>query len=88
VTLEDHEISGVSATSATFAQHIPERSALGINAAAVDIWHSYYYLERGENAAFIWINRPKPGQAEAAEGAEQRIDTFINSFELTSKALR
>lgn len=88
ITLQDHEISGVSATSATFGQHIPERSALGINAAAVDIWHSYYYLERGDNAAFIWINRPQPDQPGAASGAEERIAAFIDSFELTEKPLR
>jgi hypothetical protein len=88
INLQDHQISGVSATSATFGQYIPERSALGLSADAVDIWHSYYYLERGENAAFIWINRPQPNQPGATPGAEERIDAFINSFELTSKPLR
>lgn len=88
ITLQDHEVSGVSATSATFGQHIPERSALGISAEAVDIWHSYYYLERGDNAAFIWINRPQPDQPGAASGAEERIAAFIDSFELTEKPLR
>ncbi|MEH6563942.1 MAG: hypothetical protein V7756_01250 [Halopseudomonas sp.] len=88
INLQDHRISGVSATSATFGQHIPQRSALGLSAEAVDIWHSYYYLERGDNAAFIWINRPQPDQAGASAGAEERIEAFIDSFELTSKALR
>jgi len=88
ITLQDHQISGVSATSATFGQYIPARSALGMSADAVDIWHSYYYLERGDNAAFIWINRPQPDQPGATAGAEERIDVFINSFELTSKPLR
>ncbi|MEH6491442.1 hypothetical protein [Halopseudomonas sp.] len=88
ITLQDHQISGVSATSATFGQYIPERSALGMSADAVDIWHSYYYLERGDNAAFIWINRPQPNQPGATPGAEERIEDFINSFELASKPLR
>ncbi len=87
ITLQDHEVSGVTATSATFGQHIPQRSALGLNAEAVDIWHSYYYLERGDNAAFIWINRPQPNQPGATQGAEERIQDFIDSFELTSKSL-
>ena len=87
ITLQDHEVSGVTATSATFGQHIPQRSALGLNAEAVDIWHSYYYLERGDNAAFIWINRPQPNQPGATQGAEERIEGFIDSFQLTSKSL-
>lgn len=88
ITLQDQQISGVTATSATFGQHIPQRSALGMTADEVDIWHSYYYLERGDNAAFIWINRPQPDQAGATPGAEQRIRDFIDSFQLNAKALR
>jgi hypothetical protein len=73
----------------SFVQQIPERSDGLRKAMAFTALHSSYFLEDGNNAAFIWINRMSVGSdspykaliARSAK-AEERAKEFINSFRL------
>ena len=77
------------AVSQSFVQQIPERSDGLRKAMAFTVLHSSYFLEDGNNAAFIWINRmsvnsDSPYKALIARSvkAEERVRQFINSFRL------
>jgi hypothetical protein len=86
---ETISIGPLQAISHSFVQQIPERSQNLQRAMAFTALHTSYFLEDGENAAFIWINRMSVGSDSPYKAliarsvkAEERLKEFINSFRL------
>jgi len=82
-------VGPLQAVSHFFVQQIPERSDGLRTAMAFTALHSSYFLEDGETAAFIWINRMSVGSDSPYKAliarsvkAEERAKQFINSFRL------
>jgi hypothetical protein len=86
---ETISVGPLQAISHAFVQQIPERSQNLQKAMGFTALHTSYFLEDGDNAAFIWINRmsvssDSPYKALIARSvkAEERVKQFINSFRL------
>jgi len=92
LTLQKSEtipVGSVQAVSHSFVQQIPERSDGMQKAMGFTALHSSYYLQDGDNAGFIWINRmsvdkdnPFRALVIRSVAAEERVKQFVNSFRL------
>jgi predicted transcriptional regulator YdeE len=79
---EEITVEGVQYTLNTYSQHIPERSSLGRKVQELDVLHTCLYLAKGDNAAFICVNRIASGKEGSTDGSEERVQRFIKSFRL------
>lgn len=74
-------IGGISSSSRTFNQQIPERKSGFQVLNGFTAIYTYYYFEKDGNAFAILVNRMTPSDAAFTEGAEERISKFIGSFQ-------
>jgi hypothetical protein len=74
-------IGGISSSSTTFTQQVPERKSGMQVAKGFTAIYTYYYFEKDGNAFAILINRMAPGDETFTKGAEERVSKFIGSFQ-------
>ncbi|MER2498235.1 hypothetical protein ABS858_19330 [Vibrio neptunius] len=79
--VESITISGFKTKQLAFKQKIPATKSVMQDRPELTITHLAYYVETGNRAAYIFVNKPSDGDI-FVEGSDTRIKDFVDSFKL------
>ncbi|MDN3611292.1 hypothetical protein ACODM8_20135 [Vibrio ostreicida] len=80
-SVESITISGFKTKQLAFKQEIPATKSVLQDRPELTITHLAYYVESGNSAAYIFVNKPSDGDI-FIEGSDSRNRDFVRSFKL------